>query len=276
MSARSPLFDASRTLDRAQAQCAEVRRTLDACIDQLSKADTPIEREAAARNPASALAESQVRQNTIRSRLREASDALSTIGRLLDHEIGERDALDRKLAAVIEQEEAARRAAFHDVLTGLPNRTLFNNRLEHGLEQAKRRGWTLAVMCLDLDGLGALNDLYGRDVGDGVLQTIARRLKVSTRGEDTVGRGGDDEFLYLLMDFRDEANIAMIAERFLRGIQTPCDITIGDRNVKPVIQARIGIAVFPKDGSGAEALLKSAEQALAKTKQLKSRFSFAS
>lgn len=265
-----------RGLDRVQAQCVQIRRAIDACAAELAKVNAFLSRELAQRRLTTVFAEALARSAAIRGKLEEAGGALATIERALEREVAERDSLDRKIEAVIEQEEAARRAAFHDVLTGLANRTLFNNRLEHGLEQAKRRSWTLAVMCLDIDRLRDVNDLYGREVGDAVLQTIARRLKVSVRGEDTVGRGSEDEFLYLLMDFRDAENIAMIAERFLRGIEAPCEIEAGGRSVRPSVHASIGIAVYPKDGATGDALMKSAAAALAKTKRLKSRLSFAS
>ena len=80
--------------------------------------------------------------------------------------------LDHQFAAAVEQEEGARHASLHDVLTGMPNRALFNDRLERGFAQAKRHGWILALMFVDLDDFKKINDRYGHDIGDSVLQTI--------------------------------------------------------------------------------------------------------
>jgi diguanylate cyclase (GGDEF)-like protein len=183
--------------------------------------------------------------------------------------------VEHQLAAAIEQEEASRHAAFHDVLTGLPNRALFNNRLEHGFAQARRHGWTLAVMFVDLDDFKILNDSYGHDTGDVVLQTIARRLEENIRGADTVSRHGGDEFLYLLTEIRDEQNIAMIAEKVIQAIQAPCNVSVRDLDISPSIKASIGISIFPKDGTTAEALVTSADTAMYRAKQAKSGYSFA-
>jgi diguanylate cyclase (GGDEF)-like protein len=207
--------------------------------------------------------------------VQEASEKLSVVNQALEGEVRERHLLEHQLATVIEQEEAARHAAFHDPLTGLPNRVLFNDRLEHGLARARRHGWTLAVMFVDLDDFKNINDSYGHDVGDGVLQTIAGRLKENTRGDDTVSRHGGDEFLYLLMEVRDEQDIKLIAEKIIKSIKAPCEISVGDLTVTPSINASIGISIFPADGSSADALVKSADKTMYQAKRDKSGYSFA-
>src|SRR4029079_6103695 len=174
----------------------------------------------------------------------------------------DRNLLDHQLAAVTEQEEAVRHAAFHDVLTDLPNRALFNDRLEHGLAQAKRHGWAVAVMFVDLDKFKSINDLHGHDVGDSVLKTISARLKKNARVDDTVSRHGGDEFLYLLMEVRDEKTIASIAEKIIKIIQVPCSVTVRDLNIELCIGASIGVAIFPHDGATADALIKSSDRAM--------------
>jgi diguanylate cyclase (GGDEF)-like protein len=221
------------------------------------------------------LAGALARQRAVGGRLDGIRNVLAGVDRTIEDAVREHVALDAELSRLIEQEEAARRAAFRDPLTGLADRTLFANRLDHGLEQARRRKWTLAVMVLDLSRLGAVNDLLGREAGDEVLKTIARRLVVATRGEDTVGRGEGGEFLYLLMDFRDADNVAMIAERFVRTIGEPCEITLGDRVAAPSLGVAIGVAIYPKDGATGPQLMKAARAALAKAKAHRVAVAFA-
>jgi diguanylate cyclase (GGDEF)-like protein len=250
-------------LSRIKTQLADARDVLAGCTSELGKLDTVVARDLP---PGVARAGALTSQRRVRECIDGVRNVLAGIDRTIDGVMRDQVALDAELARLIEQEEAARRAAFRDPLTGLADRTLFANRLEHGLEQAKRRKWTLAVMVIDIDRLGAVNDLLGRGAGDEVLKTTARRLLVATRGEDTVGRGDGSEFLYLLMDFRDAENVAMIAERFVRTIGQPCEISTGDRTVAPSVTVAIGVAMFPKDGTAAATLLKSARAALAKAK----------
>jgi diguanylate cyclase (GGDEF)-like protein len=160
-------------------------------------------------------------------------------------------------------------------LTGLPNRVLFNDRLEHGLEQAKRHGRTLAVMFLDLNDFKNINDSYGHDVGDGVLQTVAGRLKENTRGDDTVSRHGGDEFLYLLMEIQGEQDVTLIAQKIIKAIQAPCSVRVGDINISATVNASIGISIYPKDGTTADTLIKCADKAMYRAKQNRAGYLFA-
>ena len=160
--------------------------------------------------------------------MQQASEKLSVVVSALESEVRERNMLDHQFAAAIEQEQAARHASLHDALTGMPNRALFNDRLEHGFAQAKRHGWTLALMFVDLDDFKKINDQYGHEVGDSVLRTIARRLQENTRSDDTVSRHGGDEFLYLAMGIQEETDISLIAEKIIREIQAPINVNVRD------------------------------------------------
>jgi diguanylate cyclase (GGDEF)-like protein len=262
-------------LSKIRTQLAGARAALDGCARDLDQLSAVIARELPRGRIGIALAGTLAKQRDVCERVDGIRHALAGVDRTIEGALRDQVALDRELARLIEQEEAARRAAFRDPLTGLADRTLFVNRLEHGLEQAKRRKWTLAVMVLDIARLGAVNDLLGREAGDEVLKTIARRLGAATRGEDTVGRGEGSEFLYLLMDFRDAENVAMIAERFVRTIGQPCDIANGDRAVSPSVTVGIGVAMYPKDGATAAQLLKGARAALAKAKERRIAIAFA-
>src|SRR6202522_1144437 len=128
------------------------------------------------------------KNEAITRKLQDASERLTAVNQALQVEIRDRTMVDHQLAAAVEQEEGSRNAALHDSLTGLPNRVLFNDRLEHGIAQAKRHRWILAVMFVDLDNFKSINDTYGHQAGDAVLQTVSKRLAHNTRNEDTVSR----------------------------------------------------------------------------------------
>ena len=243
--------------------------------EELSLVITGIKHALANRDPLPGVAIAVEKSEAVESKLQDASEKLTVVNRALEGEVRERGLVDHQLAASIEQEEGARYAAFHDVLTGLPNRALFNDRLEHGIAQAKRHGWTLAVMFVDLDKFKSINDTYGHDAGDIVLQTTARRLKENTRGDDTVSRHGGDEFLYLLTEIHDEKDIAMIAEKIIKMIQVPCNFSVRDLKISPSIGACIGISIFPKNGTTAYTLVKCADEAMYRAKQNKTGYTFA-
>jgi diguanylate cyclase len=207
--------------------------------------------------------------------LQGASEKLTAVIQSLQIEIRDRTMVDHQLAAAIEQEEGFRNAALHDNLTGLPNRVLFTDRLQHGIAQAKRHRWILAVLFVDLDNFKAINDTYGHDAGDAVLQTVATRLKHNTREEDTVSRFGGDEFLYLLNQIREENDIAMIAAKILTAFQAPCTVSVRDVIVNLCMKASIGISVFPRDGATASALVKRADEAMYGAKESKAGYAFA-
>jgi len=151
----------------------------------------------------------------------------------------------------------------HDSTTGLPNRVLFDDRLAHAIALAKRHTWTLAVMFLDLDRFKCINDTHGHAVGDGVLKEVAKRLLQHTRDEDTVCRNGGDEFLYLLMNPQGSETIERIAHTLLKAIGQPIDL----EKLKLIIEASIGIALYPDDGATGEQLITNADAAMYRAKK---------
>jgi diguanylate cyclase (GGDEF)-like protein len=153
--------------------------------------------------------------------------------------------------------------ALHDSMTGLPNRDLFDDRLVHAIALAKRHGWTLAVMFLDLDRFKFINDTHGHAAGDWVLKEVAKRLLQHSRDEDTVCRNGGDEFLYLLMNPQGNENIGRIASTLLKTIGQPIDM--GD--LQAVVTASIGIAVYPHNGTTGEQLIRNADAAMYRAKR---------
>jgi len=207
--------------------------------------------------------------------LRDAAERLTALNRVLQVEIRERSLLNHQLAAAFEQEEGSRNAALHDHLTGLSNRVLFHDRLEHGIAQATRHDWMLAVMFLDLNEFKSINDTYGHEAGDAVLKSIALRLMHTTRHEDTVSRLGGDEFLCLIAPLHELTPIAMIAAKILAAIQAPCEVSGRDGAVNLRVNGSIGISVFPKDGASAAELIRRADDAMYVAKEKKSGFAFA-
>ena len=168
------------------------------------------------------------------------------------------DITDRKRA-----EEEVRYKAHHDVLTGLPNRALFKDRLTIALNYAHRAGNQLAVLCLDLDSFNVVNEAFGREGGDHLLREVAKRLDSCVREEDSVARVGDDEFTLLIMKPMNVGDVTQVARKILQTIAQP--ITVDDHEFN--ITTSIGIAFYPQDGGDAEALLKNADSALYQAKE---------
>jgi diguanylate cyclase len=265
----------AKSLTKVLGQSEHVKDLVEECAVELSSVNAELKEGLADRNALPGVANAIEKSEAVENKVQDASEKLSELNQALEGEVKDRHMLEHRFAAVTEQEAVARDAALHDVLTGLPNRALFNDRLEHGLAQAKRHGGTLAVMFVDLDGFKRINDSHGHDAGDGVLQTIAGRLKAITRDDDTVSRHGGDEFLYLLTGIGDQQNITLVAAKIIKAIQVPCEVSVRDLRISPSISASIGISIFPKDGATADALIKSADEAMYQAKRDKSGYSFA-
>lgn len=178
------------------------------------------------------------------------------------------DITDRKRA-----QDQVEYQAYHDSLTGLPNRLLFRDRITVALAHAKRTGRLSAVMFLDLDQFKLVNDTLGHTVGDRLLQAIGARLVNCVRAEDTVARMGGDEFTMLLSDVADRRGAALVAQKVLEAVRHP--VTIDEHEL--YVTTSIGIAVFPDEGIDAESLLKNADRAMYRAKDLgRDNFQFAS
>ncbi len=264
-----PLNNALKLNERAKGLLAEA-------ADELSSVNDVLKVELTDRDPPPQIEHAIEKSEVVEEKVQRVSQKLTDVNRALRDEVRNRAMLEHRFDAITEQEQAARQAAFHDPLTGLPNRLLFHDRLDHALAQASRHGWNLAVMFLDLDDFKEINDTYGHDAGDKVLRTIAQRLKENTRSDDTISRFGGDEFLYLLVEAGDDQDIRQIAEKIIAAIAAPCDLGMPDVSVRPIIHTSIGIAIFPKHGTTAEALIKCGDAAMYRAKQGKSRCVIAS
>lgn len=168
-----------------------------------------------------------------------------------------RDVTERRIA-----EATIRRMAYHDALTGLPNRFLVSDRLEQGLSQAKRRGCLLAVMLLDLDGFKTVNDTLGHNVGDLLLRAVARSIESLLRKSDTVGRMGGDEFLIILPEVKTLEGTAAVASKVLKAVGQAREIA--GHPIKVTTSA--GIALYPWDGEDASTLIQKADAAMYRAK----------
>ena len=168
------------------------------------------------------------------------------------------DITDRKRA---EAEIAFK--AYHDALTGLPNRTLFIDRVDMALARAERLGHRSAVFFIDVDDLKAVNDMLGHATGDDLLKLFAERLVSTLRREDTIARIGGDEFLVLLPDITEEGDAAAVATKILARISEPFNLHDDEIFVTP----SIGVAVFPEDGADAESLIRNADAAMYRIKE---------
>jgi len=167
---------------------------------------------------------------------------------------------DLSKAQVITEE--AQKFALQDALTGLPNRLSYEQHLDQGMIQGKRHGWGLAVLFIDIDKFKNINDSYGHDVGDEVLLMVANRLKSSVRDEDIVSRWGGDEFVCLLFEVKQEADVTLVAEKMIIRIAEAYEFN----GIVLSIRASIGIATYPADGDTADVLFKKADTAMYQAK----------
>jgi len=159
-------------------------------------------------------------------------------------------------------EQLIRDMAFHDPLTGLPNRKLLSDRLALALAQARRGRREMAVLFLDLDGFKRVNDGWGHAQGDALLRDVAGRLAGALRTGDTVARIGGDEFTVLIPELPSEEGAVEVSRKILRELER--SFRVGSSECR--VTASIGIALYPRDGDDADALLRNADAAMYRAK----------
>jgi diguanylate cyclase (GGDEF)-like protein/PAS domain S-box-containing protein len=157
-----------------------------------------------------------------------------------------------------ESDELILRHANFDLLTGLPNRRLFRDRLDHEVRKAHRTGLRTALLFIDLDRFKEVNDLFGHDAGDQLLVQVAQRLSACVRDSDTVARLGGDEFTVILSELYGVAHVEYIAQKILAVLAEP--FRLG--NEVAYVSGSIGITLHPADGEEPEALMRNADQAM--------------
>ncbi|MGB1237450.1 MAG: diguanylate cyclase domain-containing protein [Pseudomonadales bacterium] len=214
------------------------------------------------------LAEDKLWQGTIWNRHRDGSlfatntsltASLDSRGEIINY-IGTYTDITRQQ----QQFEEVQRMAYYDPLTELPNRVLFNDRLDHALRQSTRSRERLAVCFLDLDKFKPVNDTYGHKVGDLLLVEVAERILQTIRESDTVARLGGDEFALILSGFHNTQELQLILERVLAKCQAPFNL----QQYKGIeISASIGVCIYPDLNANAEQLLKAADKAMYQAKE---------
>ncbi len=201
-----------------------------------------------------------------------AIGALSLLYALLLSIAGRSDRILREREAErIANEERVRYQAYHDPLTGLPNRASFAEHLEQAIHRSKRFGWSLGLMFLDLDRFKRVNDSLGHESGDELLRVAARRLQGCIREADMLFRMGGDEFTVLLENVKGPEEAAAIAARMSQAVAEPVELK--DHELAATVS--IGIALYPKDDESGERLVKSADTAMYRAKELgRNRYAF--
>ncbi len=165
-----------------------------------------------------------------------------------------------------ESRELAQQMAFlahHDVLTELPNRVLYQDRLHRACRRGKRKRDRFAVMFMDLDHFKNINDSLGHGLGDELLREVARRLRQTLRENDTICRLGGDEFVMLLEDVRNSRQASQVARKIIASLAQPCQLG----STELVVTASLGIALYPQDGEDPDSLMKHADAAMYRSKR---------
>ncbi len=188
--------------------------------------------------------------------VREPDPLLLRIAESIGNQIGQ--FMARKQA-----EERIRHLANFDELTGLPNRSMFNERLHHALAQSLRHARPLAVLFIDLDYFKNINDTLGHEAGDRVLKDVAERLRGCLRDSDTVGRLGGDEFVVLIEGLPQLADVVAVAQKILDAVARPFLLAAREFH----LGASIGISAYPEDGKDMQTLLKHADDAMYRAKE---------
>lgn len=187
-----------------------------------------------------------------------------TLTEELEQKIEERtEELSNKNQQLINAVQKMKHMAYHDVLSGLPNRRMFLEQLTMAMAAAKRNTYKLAVVFIDLDRFKNINDTLGHDIGDLLLKHVSEQMSLSLRKNDSISRQGGDEFTLLLNEVANEMEIIELVQQIQTIVSKPIRIKEHDLHVS----MSIGIAVYPKDGSSPEELLKHADMAMYQAKE---------
>lgn len=179
-----------------------------------------------------------------------------------DGRVAEFHGIVRDVTNLKKAQEMIKYMAFHDPLTGLPNRALFNDRLNMCIARAKRGGKRVAVLMLDIDRFKSVNDVFGHDAGDKLLKAVAERLNDALRKSDTIARMGGDEFIIIVPEMTKVSDATVVAEKIVEIFNSPflCD------GLSLKSSTSIGVAMHPEDGDSSEALIRCADIAMYRAK----------
>jgi diguanylate cyclase (GGDEF)-like protein len=171
----------------------------------------------------------------------------------------------------MQQEDRIRHQAYHDALTGLPNRASFAEHLDEALRRAKRAQRPLALMFIDLDQFKRVNDSLGHEAGDRLLRQVAERIRRSVRDTDLLFRMGGDEFTVILEETHTPEEVAQVAQRLIESVRAPLRLLRHEL----AVSVSVGIALYPRDDASGERLVKSADTAMYRAKELgRNRYAF--
>ncbi len=269
------------SLRRVLYKNKKIKKNVEHAASELTSINEVLNQGIKVNIPVQTIEETITLNEDVEHKVARAADDLNQVNIELAKEVDERVVMESELAdtktdlAKVRddlsksqtKEEETRNIYFQDALTGLPNRVLFEEHLDQGLIQAKRRGWELAVLFIDIDKFKSINDSYGHDLGDKVLLMVANRLQSLIREEDTVSRWGGDEFMCLLLEVKQEADVPRIAEKMVNRIAEACEFN----GIVLSIRVSIGIAIYPADGETADILFKNADTAMFKAKGTEKR-----
>jgi diguanylate cyclase (GGDEF)-like protein len=266
------------SLGRVLEKNEKIKDTVKKAASELTLVNEVLKQEKA---PVQLMRQALTQNEDVEQTVAKAADDLKLVNVKLADEIADRIVVESELAntktdlaevrddlskAQVKTEEA-QQIALQDALTGLPNRVSFEQSIDHGLIQAKRHGWGLAVLFIDIDKFKSINDSYGHDLGDKVLLMVANRLKSFVRDQDIVSRWGADEFVCLLLEVKQEADVTHIAQKMISLIAEANEL---NEHVLS-ITASIGIAIYPADGDTSDILVKNADTAMYKAKGTQKR-----
>ena len=278
-------------LEKALEKSQDVKEKMVDCVAELSTVNEAVKQEMVVGITLQQAKKALAQSESVEEKVQECADELHEVNEVLAQEIGDRDELhgelremERKLsitqnilsdtrdvlALAHEVAEEATQRTLRDFVTGIPNRELFNDRLEQAIALAQRGDWILGVMFIDLDRFKLINDTYGHAIGDRVLQGVAERLNEQVRSGDTICRYGGDEFLYLLVNPQSIGNIERIARQVLDNISQT--LIIDDLTLS--ISPSIGISLYPGDGSMGPDLVANADAAMYRAKKTKMGYVF--
>jgi len=266
------------SLEHVLRKNESIKETVKKAASELTSVNEVLMQEEA---PVEVIEHALTQNKGVEQKVAKAADDLKSVNLKLTKEIAKRVVIESELVdaktdlaevrghlskAHVKAEEAQQNA-LKDPLTGLPNRTSFEQAISQGLIQAKRHEWGLAVLFIDIDKFKSINDTYGHYLGDQVLQMVANRLKSFVRDEDMVSRWGGDEFVCLLLGVKQEADVTLLAEKMTDHIAEAYEF---NGHILSVI-ASIGIAIYPADGDTSDILFKKADTAMYKAKRAEKR-----
>src|SRR5687768_15783850 len=247
-----------------------VRKRIEDCAAELSTVNETVKKEMEAGITLQQAKKALAQSERVEEKVQDCADELDEINKVLAQEVDDRNKRNHQFMEICEKlsvaesiAEEANQRSLKDAVTGIPNRALFNVRIEQAIALARRNKWFLAVMFIDLDRFKLINDTYGHAVGDKVLQTVAQRLHRRVRSEDTLCRYGGDEFLYLLVNPQSLENVQRVAEEVFEHIAQP--VIIDDLEL--IVEPSIGIAVYPNDGDTIPELVANADTAMYRAKK---------